>query len=202
LSRTTTGGCFTFGRSGFVIEKQRSEVNTMTFRSTNFFINCLLCALLLGLGVTLDVRAQSVEATQTTAEEQNETFRDTLVRMRIKREEEEHKKLVAKAEQIKEHALALAKGPVGKQLPRDADKKLKEIEKNARNIRSDSGGGDDVPLEAPPHNLADALKQLSEASERLNEKLGKTSRHVVSLTVVAEATEIIQLVKLLRGYLH
>lgn len=173
----------------------------MTFRLTNFFINGLLCAFILSLGSTLEVRAQSAE-TQTTAEEQNETFRDTLVRMRIKREEEEHKKIVAKAEQIKEHALALAKGPVGKYLPRDADKKLKEIEKNARNIRSESGGGEDVPLETPPQNLAEALKQLGEASERLNDKLSKTSRHVVSLIVVAEATEIIQLVKLLRGYLH
>jgi hypothetical protein len=173
----------------------------MAFRLTNFFIGGLFFAGLC-LSVTLGVRAQTAETTQTTAEEQNETFRDTLVRMRIKREEEEHKKIVAKAEQIKEHALALAKEPVGKQLARDADKKLKEIEKNARNIRSESGGGEDVPLETPPHNLPDALKQLSEASERLNEKLSKTSRHVVSLTVVAEATEIIQLVKLLRGYLH
>ena len=173
----------------------------MAFRLINFFIGGLFFAGLF-LGATLDVRAQAAEITQTTAEEQNETFRDTLVRMRIKREEEEHKKLVAKAEQIKEHALALVKEPVGKQLARDADKKLKEIEKNARNIRSESGGGEDVPLETPPHNLPDALKQLSEASERLNEKLSKTSRHVVSLTVVAEATEIIQLVKLLRGYLR
>lgn len=174
----------------------------MAFRFTRMFSGGLLFALLICLGTALDARAQTAETSGTAAEEQNETFRDTLVRMRIKREEEEHKKLVTKAEQIKEHALALAKEPAGSQLPRDADKKLKEIEKNARNIRSESGGGEDVPLETPPHDLPDALKQLSEASERLNEKLGKTSRHVVSLTVVAEATEIIQLVKLLRGYLN
>src|SRR5581483_11656908 len=173
----------------------------MAFRLINFFIAGLLFAWLF-LGAALDVRAQTAETTQTNAEEQNETFRDTLVRMRIKREEEEHKKLITKAEQIKEDALALAKEPLGKRLPRDADKKLKEIEKNARNIRSESGGGEDEPLESPPKNLPDALKQLGEASERLNERLSKTSRHVVSLTVVTEATEIIQLVKLLRGYLN
>ena len=62
--------------------------------------------------------------------------------------------------------------------------------------------GEDEPLETPPHGLSETLQQLGEASERLNEKLSKTSRHVVSLTVVTEATEIIQLVKLLRGYLN
>jgi hypothetical protein len=154
-------------------------------------------------GLSVQTQAQSVEAAQTAAaEEQNETFRDTLVRMRIKREEEEHKKIVGKAEQLKELSAALAKEATGTRLPRLAEKKLKEIEKFARNIRAESGGGDDEPLETPPQNLADTLKQLGEASERLNEKLSKTSRHVVSLTVVAEATEIIQLVKLLRGYLH
>ena len=175
---------------------------SMAFRFTKLFIGGLFFAFVVSLGAALEVRAQTAETTQTTAEEQNETFRDTLVRMRIKREEEEHKKLITKAEQIKEDALELAKDPVGNHLPREADKKLKEIEKNARNIRSESGGGEDEKLETPPQNLADTLKQLGEASERLNERLGKTSRHVVSLTVVTEATEIIQLVKLLRGYLN
>ncbi len=179
---------------------------SMAFRFTKFsiarfFIGGLLFAFVVSLGTPLNVQAQTAATTQTTAEEQNDTFRDTLVRMRIKREEEEHKKLITKAEQIKENALALAKEPIGAHLSREADKKLKEIEKNARSIRSESGGGEDEKLETPPQNLADTLKQLSEASERLNEKLGKTSRHVVSLTVVTEATEIIQLVKLLRGYL-
>lgn len=164
-----------------------------------------LCGLLLALlgvsGVSFTVQAQTAE-TQTIAEEQNETFRDTLVRMRIKREEEEHRKIVTKAEQIQDLAQKLSKEPTLARLPRTADKHLKEIEKNARNVRSDAGGGEDVPLETPPHNLADALKQLNEASERLNKELSKTSRHVVSITVASQATEIIQLVKLLRGYLN
>ena len=149
-----------------------------------------------------NAQAQSAEVGQTVAEEQNETFRDTLVRMRIKREEDEHKKVVEKAEQLKDLSAALLQESTGNRLPRLAEKKLKEIEKFARNIRSDAGGGEDEPLETPPHGLADTLKQLSEASERLKEKLSKTSRHVVSITVAAEATEVIQLVKLLRGYLN
>lgn len=169
--------------------------------SQKLYIYGLLFTLLAMVSVTLPVRAQTAE-TQTTAEEQNETFRDTLVRMRIKREEEEHKKIVTKAEQIQELAEKLSKEPTSTRLPRTADKHLKEIEKNARSVRSDAGGGEDVPLETPPHNLTDTLKQLNEASERLNKELSKTSRHIVSISVASQATEIIQLVKLLRGYLN
>lgn len=152
-------------------------------------------------GLSLKALAQTAE-NQTAAEEQNETFRDTLVRMRIKREEQEHQKIIAKAQQIQDLAHKLSKTINANKLPRLADKHLKEIEKNARNIRSDSGGGEDVPLDTPPPNLAETLKQLSETSERLNLELGKTSRHVVSITVASQATEIIQLVKLLRNYLN
>jgi hypothetical protein len=162
----------------------------------------LLIVWLIAVCAGTEARAQSAEVGQTVIEEQNETFRDTLVRMRIKREEEEHRKIVGKAEQLKDLSLALTRDFTGSRLPRAAEKKLKEIEKFARNIRSDSGGGEDEPLESPPQGLTDTLKQLSEASERLNEKLSKTSRHIVSITVAAEATEIIQLVKLLRAYLH
>ncbi len=163
---------------------------------------CRWLFVLLGMtGVSLTVPAQTAE-TQTAAEEQNETFRDTLVRMRIKREEEEHKKIVSKAEQLQGLADKLSKESTPTRLPRATDKYLKEIEKNARSVRSDAGGGEDVSLETPPRTLADTLKQLNEASERLNKELGKTSRHVVSITVAALTTEIIQLVKLLRGYLN
>src|ERR1051326_3807138 len=73
-------------------------------------------------------------------DEQNETFLDTLKRMQIKREEEEHKKLVEKALQIKEAAEDLNKEGDGQHLQRTADKKLREIEKSAKQIRSESGG--------------------------------------------------------------
>lgn len=169
------------------------------FRLPKMFL--LLPLLVGGCGLSFEVRAQTAE-TQTTAEEQNETFRDTLVRMRIKREEEEHKKTVAKAEQIKDLTQKLTEAATSTKLAREADKQLKEIEKNARSIRSDVGGGEDAPLETPPKTLADTLKQLSETGEEMNKQLGKTSRHIVSITVAAQATDIIQLVKLLRGYLH
>jgi hypothetical protein len=148
-------------------------------------------------------QAQSANAQSPPPDEQNETMRDTLKRMQIKREEEEHKKLVEKAVQLKEAAESLAKEAAGNRLARAAEKKLKEIEKSAKHIRSESGGSDDNrQLDPSPATLSEALKQLGEASQRLHSSMEKTSRHVVSAAAVAEATEIIQLVKIIRSYLN
>ncbi|MGE0130359.1 MAG: hypothetical protein AB7U82_19965 [Blastocatellales bacterium] len=161
-----------------------------------FFILCLLF-------VAPAVWAQSANPGEPPIEDQNETMRDTLKRMQIKREEDEHKKLLNKGDQIKLNAEDLTKEAANGRLPRAAEKKLREIEKAARQIRSDfGGGGDDSQLDPAPNSLDDALKHLNDASERLNKHLSKTSRRVISVTVVEVANEITQLVKVLRGYLN
>src|SRR5215470_8855146 len=162
---------------------------------TLFSIFCLLF-------VATAAGAQSSSASDPPAEAtQNETMLDTLKRMQIKREENEHKKILEKGEQIKLDAESLAKDAGAGRLSREDDKKLREIEKAARQIRSDFGGaGEDNPLDPAPTTLDEAIKQLGDASERLNKHLSKTSRRVISVSVVEVANEITQLVKLLRGY--
>ncbi len=163
----------------------------------------LVAFLLLTASAVQAQSGQSASAGQVVpADEQSETMRDTLKRMQIKREEEEHKKLLSKGFRIKEDVESLFKSATNGRLPRSSEKQLKEIEKAAKQIRSEFGGSKDEPLESPPENLADTLKQLQEVSERLNDGMAKTSRHVVSFTVVEEATEIIQLVRILRNYLN
>jgi hypothetical protein len=157
------------------------------------FILCLLI-------VAPALCAQSAEPNP---EEQNETMRDTLKRMQIKREEQEHKKILEKGHLIQEEAANLVRETAGNTLPRGAEKKLREIEKSARQIRSEFGGGgnDDEPLESPPATLADALKRYSEVTGQLNKELEKTSRRVISLTVIELASEVILLTRHIRGYL-
>ena len=146
--------------------------------------------------------AQSTVTEQAPPDEQNETMRDTFKRMQIKREEDEHKKIVGKGSQIKEDIQAMAKEAINGHLPRVAEKRLKEIEKSAKQIRSESGGSQDDPLESPPDNLDEALKRLDDVSTKLNDHLAKTSRRMISIAVVDDTTEIIQLVKILRSYLN
>lgn len=133
-------------------------------------------------------------------EEQNETMRDTLRRMKIKREEEDHQKLLSKGFQIQQDAESLRKDSANGRLAHSAEKRLKEIEKSAKQICSEFGGSKDEEMESPPKTLDDALKQLSETSTQLNDRLAKTSRQIISVSVLESATDIIQLVKLLRAY--
>lgn len=134
-------------------------------------------------------------------EEQNETMLDTLRKMKIKREEEEHKKTLSKGFQIKQNIQALLKDASDGRLPHSAEKRLKDIEKSAKQIRSDFGGSGDEELESPPNTLDDALKRLDETGTQLNDRLAKTSRQVISVSVVESATDIVQLVKILRTFL-
>ncbi|MCI0659434.1 MAG: hypothetical protein L0220_00015 [Acidobacteria bacterium] len=166
---------------------------------------CIIFTLVI-LMFTPAIRGQNVNQDDLPAKvDQNETMIDTLKKMQIQREENEHKKLLEKGSQIKAGTAALLKESSlfgGQKLSRSSEKKLKDMEKFAKQIRSDSGGSEDEKLDPPPSSLTDALEQLSQASDRLNENLAKTSRRVVSIAVVNDATEIIQLVKLLRGYLN
>lgn len=162
----------------------------------------LLCLIAIVIVAASAALAQTVDPIPSPAE-QNEAFRDTLAKMQIQREENEHKKRVEKATQIKETAESLLKDSERGRLASSVDKKLREIEKSARQIRSESGGGnEDVPLETPPGSLKQAIVDLKSLSERLSASMEKTSRRVVSASVVAEASDIIQLVKIIRGYLN
>jgi hypothetical protein len=176
--------------------------------------SCLILALLLVQGFAAlgnstaspqEVRGPVAPGQSTTspADDQGDSLRENMKRMEIKREEDEHRKLVERAAQLKEAVDTLSQDAAGAHLARTADKKLKEIEKSAKTIRSEFGGtNDEAPLESLPDSLDDAIKQLKSTGERLNASMEKTSRHVVSATVVVEASEIIQLVKIIRAYVN
>lgn len=135
----------------------------------------------------------------------SEGFNDTLVRMRIKREEEVHKKLIKSSQQAAEIASRLNQDIQGEKrnsLGRGAEKKLKEIEKAAKQIRNSVGGNnDDKDFEAPK-NLEEGVARLAETSTRLSQQMEKTSRHMISATIIVSASDMLRLIKILRGYLQ
>jgi hypothetical protein len=160
---------------------------------------CLTLLLTLAGGA----RAQDAASQEERKDPPSEGFHDTLRRMQIKRAENEHKKRVADAQLAAELSAALAKEAEQSRLDRAAEKKLRDIEKAAKRIRSDAGGSDDdKPLENPPANLPDALRLMTEVSKRLSDVMSKTSRHVISAEAISEASELIRLVKLAREYLN
>lgn len=134
----------------------------------------------------------------------SEGFNDTMRRMAIKRAEEEHKKLVKSSQQAAEIAGRLNQDIQGEKrdtLGRGAEKKLKEIEKAAKQIRNNVGSNNDDKDFETPKTLEDAVTRLSETSKRLSEQMEKTSRHITSATIIISASDMLRLIKFLRGFI-
>jgi hypothetical protein len=79
-------------------------------------------------------------------------------------------------------------------------KKLARIEKLARSIRNDAGGGDgETTLKDPPAHLDAALDRLVETCEDFRKKVEKTPKHVVSAAVITSANQLIELTRLIKS---
>lgn len=138
--------------------------------------------------------------------DQNETLLDTLKRMQIKREEDEFRKLTEKAATIRDGAGVIASeiaatGAHG--VARRHEKRLREMEKFARQIRSESGGSGEPETKVGngEEKIETLVELLVESSERLKQALARTSRRVVSIGVVEGAGDVIELTRRLRLHL-
>lgn len=125
-------------------------------------------------------------------------------RAAVKHEEEEHREVVERAEEIGEISGELLKRFEAQQnLGRDDLKSLERIEKLARKIRGNAGGSDGEPaLESPPAALGAAVERLTELSGQLADGVKKTSRMVVSAKVIQRSNEVIQVVKIIKNFLR
>jgi hypothetical protein len=79
-------------------------------------------------------------------------------------------------------------------------KKLARIEKLARSIRNDAGGGDgETNLKDPPARLDAAMDRLVEICEDFRKKVEKTPKHVVSAAVITSANQLIELTHIIKN---
>jgi hypothetical protein len=126
---------------------------------------------------------------------------EIIRRAEIKHEEESHKEMVDRADEaalIGEQLLNSFQK--NKSLGKDDFKKLERMEKLARKIRGSTGGSDDdAPLENAPQQLDKALARLAEVSDQLNKSVQKTSRLVISASVINSSNELIELIKHIRS---
>ncbi|MDQ3907485.1 MAG: hypothetical protein M3268_03985 [Acidobacteriota bacterium] len=84
-------------------------------------------------------------------------------------------------------------------LSADDLKKLARIEKLARTIRNDAGGGDDdSKMDDPPSNVGAALERLADLCEEFRKKVERTPRNVVSAGVISSANRLIELTRLIK----
>lgn len=86
-------------------------------------------------------------------------------------------------------------------LEREDTKKIDRLEKLAKKIRGEAGGGDDdVQIVNAPSDVPSAINQIADAAELLSKDVQKTPRQVVSASVIDRANVLLQLVKILRGF--
>lgn len=127
---------------------------------------------------------------------------EIIKRAEIRREEEDHTEMVERADETERLGLDL-RAAFDKQqtLGREDLKRLEKIEKLARKIRGRAGGSDDdEQLENPPSKLDEAVTRLAEVTVQLNQSVRKTTRLVVSGTVIKRSNELIELVRHVRSF--
>lgn len=129
---------------------------------------------------------------------------EIIRRAEIKHEEESHKEMLDRADEaalIGEQLLNSFEK--NKSLSKDDFKKLDRMEKLARKIRGGTGGSDDeAPLENAPQQMDKALARLAQVSDQLNKSVRKTSRLVISASVINSSNELIELIKHIRSIQH
>ena len=133
------------------------------------------------------------------------TFEEELRAKRaIKLAEKEHEDNLNRAKEISQLGQSLKNDLKDRSaLDREDTKKIDRLEKLTKKIRGEAGGeDDDVQIAAPPGDVPAAVSQIADNAEQLSKDVQKTPRQVVSAAVIDRANVLLQLVKILRGFIH
>ena len=169
------------------------------------FFSASFALLLTATFASISVNAQTAQAdnsTQKSDRDMGSPEAEILRRAEIRHSEDVHKEMVERADetfQISSEILASFKK--SQTLDKNDLKKLERMEKLARKIRGGAGGSDDeAPLENPPAKLEVAITRLEELSQTLKKSVQKTSRLVISASVINNSNELIELIRLIRSF--
>jgi len=133
------------------------------------------------------------------------TFEEEMRAKRaIKLAEKEHEDNLNRAKEISQLGQDLKTGLKDRSaLDRDDTKKLDRLEKLTKKIRGEAGGeDDDVQIANAPPDISTAVSQIADNAVQLSKDVQNTPRQVVSAAVIDRANILLQLVKILRGFIH
>jgi SMC interacting uncharacterized protein involved in chromosome segregation len=129
---------------------------------------------------------------------------EIIQRAQIKHEEETHKEIVERAGEMAQIGDQILNSfEHSKSLSRDDLKKLDRMEKLARKIRSNAGASDDEEdAQDSPGHIEEAVKRLAEIADTLKKNVEKTSRLVISASVIKNSNELIGLIRHIKNLPH
>ena len=133
------------------------------------------------------------------------TFEEEMRAKRaIKMAEKEHAENLKRAREVAQLGKELHETLKDKSIvDRDSLKKVERLEKLTKKIRSEAGGDDvDVMIEDKPADLCGAVTKIAEASESLSKNVQDTPRQVVSASVIGKANVLLELIKMVRGFVR
>ena len=133
------------------------------------------------------------------------TFEEEMRAKRaIKMAEKEHQDNLKRAREIAQLGKELHETLKDKSIvDRDSLKKVERLEKLTKKVRSEAGGDDeDVMIEDKPADLCGAVTKIAEASESLSKNVQDTPRQVVSASVIGKANVLLELLKMVRGFVR
>jgi hypothetical protein len=133
------------------------------------------------------------------------TFEEEIRAKRlIKLAEKEHEENLKRAREISQLGQDLKAGMTTRSaLDREGTRKLERLEKLTKKIRGEAGGEDDeVQIANLPPDISTAVTQIADTADLLSKDVQKTPRQVVSAAVIDRANVLLQLVKILRGFIH
>src|ERR1041384_3476970 len=148
--------------------------------------------------ITADQRSMDNPGPLTTFEE------ELRAKRAIKLAEKEHEDNLNRAKEISELGQSLKNDLKDRSaLDREDTRKIDRLEKLTKKIRGEAGGeDDDVQIAAPPADVPTAVSQIADNAEQLSKDVQKTPRQVVSAAVIDRANVLLQLVKILRGFIR
>ena len=122
-------------------------------------------------------------------------------RVAIKAAEEAHEESTERAREAAQLAVDIRTAfERNQKLASDDLKKLDRLEKLTRKVRGHVGGSEDkdTPVDLPGE-LDAATAQLAEMADVLQKNVEKTSRHVVAVSVIDTANEMLDLIRHIRS---
>ena len=133
------------------------------------------------------------------------TFEEEMRAKRlIKMAEKDHEENLKRAREIAQLGKELHETLKDKSIvDRDSLKKVERLEKLTKKIRSEAGGEDEeLTIENKPLDLCGAVTKIAEASESLSKNVEDTPRQVVSASVIGKANVLLELIKMVRGFVR
>jgi len=148
--------------------------------------------------ISADRRSPDDNAPLTTFEEEIRAKR--LIKL-AEKEHEDNLKRAREISQISQDLRAVATNSSA--APRPDLKKVDRLEKLTKKIRGEAGGeDDDVQIIDTPGDISSAVCKIAETADLLSKEVQKTPRQVVSAAVIDRANVLLQLVKILRGFIR